>query len=73
MTMASLSQTQGMPGIVQPNTQPSTQLRIKQGKSEKYIFSMVHVISISYITLIAVNYRESAPKAQTFYSYHSIV
>ena len=55
--MASLRLAQCMPGIVQPRTQPSTQISGRQGMLVKYLFSMVHVISISYNTLIAVNYR----------------
>ena len=46
-----------MPGIVQLHTQPCTQISGRQGMLVKYLFSMVYVISISYNTLIAVNYR----------------
>ena len=56
--MASLRLERGMPGIVQPHTQPCTQIRGRQGMLIKYICSMMHVISTSYTTLIEVNYRE---------------
>ena len=55
--MASLQLVPCMPGIVQPRTQPCTQISGRQGMLVKYLFSMMHVISISYNTLIAVNYR----------------